>query len=658
MAREALKGYLETAVGAQRAAPESSASESITKFVDEGDATALSDPEKVLAALREVKVCDPACGSGAYLLGMMQELLRLREALFAAKAKDHKSIYRRKLEIIENNLYGADKDPFAVNIAMLRLWLSLIIDYEGDVPPPLPNLKYKIGEGDTLAAPLAGAAQLVMHETALREFVAKKGEYLRAHGEEKKTLQNEIETLREDIRLWTHQGEAIQGFDWVVEFAEVFAGKSERGTINDERIKNSSFIVQNSSLPVSGFDIVLANPPYVRQELIKEQKPQLKKIFGDNFSGTADLYVYFYLRAHELLAPGGMIAFISPNKWFRAAYGAKLRKYFAEYSQVRSITDFGDLPVFQAATAYPMVFIAQRTRSVSEGAKHQTHFAQIKSLEPPYPDVRALMEEYSAPLPAGALDGENWNLADAATSTRLASMRKAGTPLCEYVKGQIYYGVKTGFNEAFVIDGATREKLLSKDKKSADLIKPVVAGRDTKRWAISEDKWLIVTPIGVPIKNYPAIFQHLKRWEDRLKNRSDQGEHWWELRACAYYEVFSRPKIFVPAFMLEPKFAFSDRGHFTIDPAGFISSDEYFLLGVLNSQPLWKIFREVTNSVQNDYLRIYLNKLEKLPIPTPAPSDRSAIETLVESCLQKRGVDCAAEEAEINARVAKLYGLE
>src|SRR5438552_6424993 len=144
MCREALKHYLRQTVNDEAA---------VARFVEEGDPAALPDPEAVLNALRQVKVCDPACGSGAYLLGMMQELLRLREALFATRGLDSVTVYRRKLEIIQNNLYGVDIDLFAVNIAKLRLWLSLAVDFEGATPPPLPNLDFKIECGDSLTAP-------------------------------------------------------------------------------------------------------------------------------------------------------------------------------------------------------------------------------------------------------------------------------------------------------------------------------------------------------------------------------------------------------------------------------------------------------------------------------------------------------------------------
>ena len=418
MAREAIKGYL---------ARDGEPRDALEKFVDDDDASALRDPEAVLRALREVTVCDPACGSGAYLLGMMSELLRLRATLFVAHAKDYDKIVERKLEIIARNLYGVDKDPFATNIAMLRLWLSLVVEYEGQTPPPLPNLKYKIENGDSLAAPLGG--QLTLDQNTVDEFNARKAAFVKASGDDKRRLEGEIETLRADLKRWSQSDE---GFDWRIEFAEIFAPGAGR---------------------TGGFDIVLANPPFVTNGLIS---PDYKRRMTANLgaahtANTMDLYCYFYLRGFELLRAGGELAFISPNKWFRAAYGAKLRAFFAGHAHVQTIVDFGELPVFQNAATFPMIFTARKTATTDA-----THFTQVKSLAAPYPDVLALVKRDGALLPATAIEGDNWNLHDAATQTRMETMRKSGVPLGEYVKGQIYRGVLTGFNTAFVIDGATR----------------------------------------------------------------------------------------------------------------------------------------------------------------------------------------------------------
>ena len=625
MCREALKGHLEDRLGAS----DDEDKEAVRVFVEEQDPAGLHDPEAALGALRGVRVCDPACGSGAYLLGMMRELLDLRESLFATVNIDPRTTYQRKLEIIQNNLYGVDIDPFAVNIARLRLWLSLVVDYEGVTPPPLPNLDFKIEAGDSVTGPdPSGGLQLdFFRQGQISELRELKDQYLRSHAD-KEELRQQIEDLRSEIVEYVHPGEEASGFDWQVEFAEVFADEA------------------------AGFDVIVANPPYVRQELIKHLKPELKKVFPEVYTGTSDLYVYFYARALQLLSAGGMLAFISSNKWFRANYGKKLREHLAETAHVASITDFGDLPVFESATAYPMIFTAQKGDEVA-----LTTLTQVKSLAPPYPDVSALVREQGLPLSSDAIQGEDWSLTDVATAARLRKMSAAGMPLGEYVKGQIYYGVKTGFNKAFVIDGAKREELISQDPKSTEIIKPFAAGRDVKRWRIESNKWLIVTPIGVEIDDYPAIFEHMSQWQPELEKRYDKGNHWWELRTCSYYDAFEGPKIIWGNLSLEPNFAFSSDLLYTVAPANIIPLADLYLLGLLNSAASERFFDDVSIQRGGTYLEFKPVYVKQLPIPDASATDRDAISSLVQRCLDAEGVGCEQWEQEIDERVAFLYGL-
>jgi len=172
--------------------------ETLKMFVDGGDAEAMRDPEKVLKVLQTLRICDPACGSGAYLLGMMGELLRLRDALFKSKNVDSRTTYQRKLDIIQKNLYGVDKDEFAVNIAMLRLWLSLAVDYEDEVPEPLPNLDYKVAAGDSLTGP--APEQISLASPLIDQIQEHQAEFLVTHTDpEKQRLREEIAELRENL---------------------------------------------------------------------------------------------------------------------------------------------------------------------------------------------------------------------------------------------------------------------------------------------------------------------------------------------------------------------------------------------------------------------------------------------------------------------------
>ncbi len=228
MCRESLKGYL-----ARRVPHETSTA--LADFVDDHQADNVRDPEAILKALQEVLVCDPACGSGAYLLGMLHELLELRAALFVVKKIDYQRIYDRKLQIIQKNIYGVDLDPFAVNIARLRLWLSLMIEYEGHTPPPLPNLDYKIEVGDSLASPDPQNRNVQpMRQQLVTQLLQHKAEFIDYHEGDKRAKRREIEQLEEQIRQITDG--AATGFDWLIDFAEVFP---------------------------RGFDIVVANPPYI-----------------------------------------------------------------------------------------------------------------------------------------------------------------------------------------------------------------------------------------------------------------------------------------------------------------------------------------------------------------------------------------------------------
>ena len=651
MCREALKGYL----GGHAA------------LVDERTADALSKKQagELIGKLKAVKVVDPAGGSGAYVLGMLHELFDLIGLLeVRADPMTPQGKYKRKLEIIQNCLYAVDKEPFAVNIARLRLWLSLAVEFEGDTPEPLPSLDFKVEAGDSLAAPSPQVveAQVDTRDHLLREFEKKKREFGDPYYTgpiSKADLKAQAEALRADIATWTHAGKKVAGFDWRVEFCEVFQRPEPVADLGGAL--NLGGTLSEPAAP-GGFDIVLANPPYVRQELIKDQKPTLKAVYPEVYNGTADLYCYFYARAVQLLRPGGMLAFISPNKWFRAGYGGNLRSYLAETCHVDSITDFGDLPVFQTAITYPMILTAQK-----DGVPGGTAYTKVKSLAAPYPDVRAVIELTGATLPAEAIQGADWALTDAAASGRIAKMKKAGVPLGEYVNKKMYRGVLTGFNAAFVINSARRAELITADPKSMEIIKPLYVGRDIRCWAFDErDQWLIFTRRGIDITAYPAIEKHLAQWKAQLTPKTGEVEQgrkpgkykWFEIQdEVTYFNVFDKPKIVYPEVSNSPRFTLDTKGVYPLKTCFVIDSQDLYLLGVLNSSSFLAYQRLKQNTVRGGYLMNSTIYLEVTPIPNASDADRAAIAALVQKCLDAKGVGCEAWEAEINGRVAALYGL-
>ncbi len=679
MGQEAIKNYLQNSTAETPSV--------IAMFVEQRQARPLRNPKAILSALEAVKICDPACGSGAYLLGMLHELLELQQSLFATHEVDPKTSYQTKLEVIQQNVYGVDVDPFAVNIARLRLWLSLIVEYEGETPPPLPNLDFKIEVGDSLTAPAPSCSLQpdMIRRIQIRRYFDLKAAYLQTHSDQKVMLKQQIGTLKKEIADWVHGDTKIptDAFDWEVEFAEVFTngrmgenangrmGENANGRIGEiangriGEIANEQFadsqprnLATSQSRPFadsSGFDIVLANPPYVRQELIKELKPALKNGYPEVFAGQADLYVYFYARALQLLKPNGIVAFISSNKFMRAGYGKSLRALLSQQTRLQVVIDFGDLPVFNATT-YPVVLVSQKQTPTPQHRLQALTVTDITAVQ----NLPEVVKQQAWAQVQSSLTADNWNLEQPDILDLMTKLRAAGTLLDEFVKGQFYYGIKTGFNEAFVIDTPTRNKLIAQDAKSAELIKPLLRGRDVKRWRAEwAGLYVIFTRRGIDIEKYRAIKQHLEQFKENLQNRAGEQE-WYELQASpAETKRFEQPKIIWGNLATEPKFAFDKQGHYINAPANLIPTNDLFLLAVLNSSICQWLITLQAATRSGGFLEYKPMYVGQIPIATPSSQQREAIESLVQKCLAVRGQGeaVAGWEADINRLVYEVYGL-
>ena len=349
MCREALKGYL------GNCQTEGLSPEQIAALVDNGDAAAVTTTQAaaVAIALGQVKALDPACGSGAFLLGMMQEIMAVNGALFRAGAAAA-SQYRQKLDIIRRNLHGADQDVNAVHIAMLRLWLSLAVEYDGDdIPPPLPNLDLKLVAGNALtdAAPDAVQQDITGYAIAAAQLGQLVGDYTDANdAAEKARLKGEIDAAKADIRRNSGASAPAGAVEWRVDFADIYAG--------------------------GGFDIVIANPPYVRQEEIQppDYKDRLIKAYDAAAVKTSDLYCYFYARALQLLKPGGMHLFVCSNSWLDVGYGAKLQEYLLDNATVTAIYESAVERQFSTAAINTVISILRRGQAAD---RHETRFIRL-----------------------------------------------------------------------------------------------------------------------------------------------------------------------------------------------------------------------------------------------------------------------------------------
>ncbi|MEI7907383.1 MAG: Eco57I restriction-modification methylase domain-containing protein, partial [Bacteroidota bacterium] len=246
-----------------------------------------------------------------------------------------------------------------------------------------------------------------------------------------------------------------------------------------------------------GFDIVIGDPPYVRHELIKLLKPTLNEQYKSCYTGTSDLYVYFFERSVNLLNPKGVLTFITSNKYFRSDYGRKLREFLGSRTRIRQLIDFGDAPVF-AAISYPSIIIAQKRsiRTITGASDRFQKLHQGIKADVPDQDIRALNWHPDHPvssfpdvfvsqcfnLPQQSLQADGWRIESSDGRTLIEKLRSAGKTLKEFCDGRIYYGIKTGLNEAFVVDRPTRDRLIAEHPSSAAVLKPLLRGQDIKRW--------------------------------------------------------------------------------------------------------------------------------------------------------------------------------
>jgi hypothetical protein len=436
--------------------------------------------------------------------------------------------------------------------------------------------------------------------------------------------------------------ERIEGksrdFNFTVDFSEVFPR-------------------QDTENP--GFDIVIANPPYIRQEQIKDLKPDLQKIFTC-YSGVADIYVYFYERGRQILKKNGILTFISSNKYFRAGYGEKLRRFLGSNCQICQIIDFGDAPVFEA-TAYPSI-IVMRNRP-PEG--NETKVFTWKP-GPPLEEFASVVHSGSSVLPQKELTADGWRLESPAVLCLLEKLRKAGKPLGEYVNGRFYRGILTGLNEAFVVDRATRDRLIAEHPSSAEILKPFLRGRDVKRWRVEpQDLWLIFTRRGIDITKYPAIQNYLQQYRSQLTpgvkgGRKPGSYEWFEIQDnIAYWREFEQPKILYQEIATYQRFAFDESAALASKTIFFIPTKELALLALLNSALAWWFLRNTCTSIMGGALTMQAIYVQRIPIP--AIMNPNPIETLVSQILTAKRADSAADvsdlEWEIDQLVYQLYGL-
>ncbi len=390
----------------------------------------------------------------------------------------------------------------------------------------------------------------------------------------------------------------------------------------------------------------------------------------------ADLYTYFFERGIELLKKGGLFGIIVANKWMRANYGEPLRKWFKTQTILR-IVDFGDLPVFHGVTTYPCIVIVSHPSMINDFIK----VTAVEALD--FKSISNYVTENEKTVSKENLKDSGWQLISDYEIELLEKLHTNAVPLGEFASGKIFRGVLTGLNEAFVIDKATKVRLITKDPQSAEIIKPFLAGRDIKRYQPPQsDKFLILFPKGFTNEHYTgkqpwnwlkemysAIALHLEPYADKAQNRWDQGDYWWELRACDYYDEFENIKIMLPDIAIRPQAMYDDQGLYCVNTAYIIPSDNKLLLAILNSKLVHFYYSKISSTIRGGYMRFIRQYLETIPI---TKSQNTQFIQLVDDILklneqlqstkletQRQQIQRTIDHAEkkIDELVYELYGL-
>lgn len=455
--------------------------------------------------LLNLKILDPACGSGAFLNQALEYLINEHKNLQndLALMGDLFASYMVEEEILEHNLYGVDINEDAVEIAKLSLWLR----------------------------------------------TAKRGRALTK--------------------------------------------------LADKIVCANSLL--NMPFSENSFDVVIGNPPYVRQEAIKEQKEALSKIYKVA-NGTADLYVYFYELALNMLKPNGLKGFICSNKFFRAKYGENLREYILQNTTILKIADFNGVKVFEDATVDSAITIFQKQKADKNSTFKVVDSDLLNSYDMKQSDLTKTSFSFSNPKELAIKQ----------------KIEKIGTPLKEW-DININYGIKTGFNEAFIIDETTKDELIKKDQKSAEIIKPLLRGKDIKKYSVLfANKYLINLHNNPPvnIEDYPAIKEYLDQYYDKLEKRSDKGITPYNLRSCAYLSSFEKDKIIYPEIASNPNAFEYDKNGYYLDKTAFLieGNNLKYIISILNSKALLHYMKQSIRQVGQGY---QLSKIfvEVFPIP-------------------------------------------
>lgn len=676
--------------------------------------------QKIDELLANIKVCDLAVGSGAFPLGMLNEIVKARQVL-AVHLQNKIDAYQLKLHTISNSIYGVDIDSGAVEIAKLRLWLSLVVEEKS--PSPLPNLEHKIMQGNSLLSEFEGIKlfddNILENKEEKSQNIAKLQEKLKnldsqiifeGNKQLQKSknqllikLQEERQKIQKTLNSFKHT-RAISNSQNFSLFDDINQKQLLANTAKDLQEKIKQFIFENQRSKKenlkedidqlkwqlieatlqdqnklekleevkklrhknirpffiwklefcdvfsqkkgfsSGFDVVIGNPPYIQlQKNGGELANMFEKVGFETFARAGDIYCLFYELGNSLLNNCGHLAFITSNKWMRAGYGEKLRQFLSEKTTPKILIDLGPA-VFKTATVDTNILLFQKGKTANLNC-------QTATIKENLAKNKIKLEDYliENSIYQSQFSGETWIISNQIEAKIKAKIEAIGTKLKDW-DIKINRGVLTGFNEAFIIDGKVKDELILKDAKSAEIIKPILRGKDIKRYAVDfADKWVIDVHNGyfdevisqkikpVEINDYPVIKEYLDKYWQQLEARQDKGKTPYNLRNCAYHQEFENEKIVWQRITQEPTFCLSSEGQFVLDSMAFLSdftkAEGRYILAILNSKLIdYWVSRNVHQYGLSGY-RLSNQYVEQISIPQISQDKQQPFITLVDEIL-------------------------
>ena len=658
--------------------------------------------------LSEVKVCDPAIGSGAFPMGVLNVLFDCRHLLDPfTGSKDDFSWAKVKREIIQNNIYGVDIEKGAVDIARLRFWLALVVDE--NEPQPLPNLDYKIMCGDSLLHRFTLDAPF---QDVLRDYNQKNNTHYTlddyrqwvydytdiSDHKQKDNFRQKIEDIKRAVKTELSNKEKdkiakVRGKIDLLKMGDLFKDNSkenakkikilqkeldaliqQRAKIESNRIYNQAFewrfefpALLNENGDFIGFDIVIGNPPYVQLQTIKEKSLSYQTMGYETFHKSGDMYCLFTEAGINLLKDNGMLIYIMQNKWMQAGYGKPLRQFLTK-QHIQNIIDFGDVQLFENATTY--VCICSILKSFPSDSFTASYMKERNVFN---------YKQYQSSFSIASLETETWVLSSDFDLALRNKIGKAFPPLKDYIQGEAYRGVLTGLTEAFIINEDVKNTILNEDKNAQSIIHPIIRGRDMKIWEPARvNSYLIGTfpSKNIDINNYPSV----KKWLDKfcrqkleqsgktyiidgeeIKARKKTSNKWYETQdQIGYYNKFSYPKIMYQAFQVKPCFIYDEQGMYCNNSIWILPTTDKSLLGIFNSKLGWWLISKYCTQIQNGYQLIW-KYFSKIPIALNKEKNNALLEDLVNTILSAKEKDSKTDiselEQQIDLLVYHLYGL-